>query len=273
MFQDATVFNGDVSKWDTSSVTNMKNMFWNARSFEQNLCGAFWINSKAIKTGMFEGSFGSISRTVCTTSSKSHMPITSVRPGLKILSKQDLKSEIVDYLKWSPEGRCFACPQGSMVEWDVSRVTDMSESFSSANSFNGDISKWDVSRVTNMNRMFMGAKSFDCDLSNWDVSRVTDMSNMFFGARSFKGDSSKRDVSTAESTTPKAPKVITAPMRAVIREPGGMVFYAQAAAIYFPLIPEPGTDEVILSVRAAAINPVDYKVFAFPLIPCSLQQR
>ena len=43
--------------------------------------------------------------------------------------------------------------------WDVSRVTDMSHMFASAN-FNGDISTWDVSKVTNMNRVFMSATSF-----------------------------------------------------------------------------------------------------------------
>ena len=59
----------------------------------------------------------------------------------------------------------------------------------------------------------------------------------------------------------------TAPMRAVIRESGGMVFHAQAEGKYLPVAPAKGTDEVMLSVRAAAINPVDYKVFAFLRIP------
>ena len=52
----------------------------------------------------------------------------------------------------------------------------------------------------------------------------------------------------------------TAPMRAVARESGGMVFHAQAEVKYLPRAPKTGTDEVILSVRAAAINPIDYKV-------------
>ena len=53
----------------------------------------------------------------------------------------------------------------------------------------------------------------------------------------------------------------TAPMRAVIRESRGMVFNAQVEAKYLPRAPKKGTDEVTLSVRAAAINPVDFKVF------------
>ena len=65
MFYGATSFKGDLSKWDVSSVTNMNNMFTDAKSFKQKLCGLAWIHSKASKNLMFEGSPGSISRTVC----------------------------------------------------------------------------------------------------------------------------------------------------------------------------------------------------------------
>ena len=67
MFRWATSFNGDVSKWDVSSVADMDYMFQHARSFKQKLCGAAWVNSKVSKLGIFEGSPGSISITVCTT--------------------------------------------------------------------------------------------------------------------------------------------------------------------------------------------------------------
>ena len=45
--------------------------------------------------------------------------------------------------------------------------------------FNGDLSKWDVSRVTNMQDMFSSASAFNGDISKWDVSRVTNMISMF----------------------------------------------------------------------------------------------
>ena len=62
---------------------------------------------------------------------------------------------------------------------DLSGVTDMSNMFAYASSFNSDISDWDVSKVRNMSCMFAGASSFDGDLSAWDVSNVRDMSCMF----------------------------------------------------------------------------------------------
>ena len=203
MFEGATLFNGDIAKWRVSNVENMKDMFKNARSFKQKLTGSSWYLSKATRTGMFDGSFGQISRGAITannddTTSK-QKPTTSTLPGFKIVSKEHLEKEIDVYLERSPEGYCLSCPNGAIGTWDVSRVTDMSELFSGKTHFIGDISKWDVSRVTNMNRMFKDAQSFDCDLSNWDVASVTTMSHMFSGAKSFKGDSLKWKKSEAIS--------------------------------------------------------------------------
>ena len=70
---------------------------------------------------------------------------------------------------------------------DLSSVTNMSQIFYGATSFNGNISNWNVSSVTNMYAMFAGATSFNKDLQ-WDVSSVTDMRFMFAGAASFNGD-------------------------------------------------------------------------------------
>ena len=65
MFQGALSFNRDISKWQVSSVIDMRNMFRDAASFNQNLCGARWVHSDAIKTGMFADSSGSISQDEC----------------------------------------------------------------------------------------------------------------------------------------------------------------------------------------------------------------
>merc|ERR1712051_625056 len=67
MFDRAGSFNADISNWDVSQVTNMGYMFYDATSFKHTLCGAAWVNSKAIKLEMFDGSPGSIANSPCTT--------------------------------------------------------------------------------------------------------------------------------------------------------------------------------------------------------------
>ena len=79
---------------------------------------------------------------------------------------------------------------------DLSAVTDMSEMFGSATSFNGDLSNWDVSSVTDMNWMFRNAISFNGNISSWNVSSVTDMNGMFKGAGRFNQPLSSWDVSS-----------------------------------------------------------------------------
>ena len=77
----------------------------------------------------------------------------------------------------------------------TSKVTDMSDLFSSNFSFNQNISNWDTSNVTKMNNMFYGASSFNQDLSNWDTSNVTDMRFMFGSAEMFNKNITNWDTS------------------------------------------------------------------------------
>ena len=78
---------------------------------------------------------------------------------------------------------------------DLSEVTDMSDMFTDATAFNGDLSDWDVSKVTGMTSMFDGATSFNQPLNDWDVSQVIGMNGMFSDATSFNQPLSSWDVS------------------------------------------------------------------------------
>ncbi len=75
-----------------------------------------------------------------------------------------------------------------LANWDVGRVTDMSEMFAEIPDFDlTEISQWDVSNVTDMQGMFQECGCQGDGLENWDVSRVTNMANMFCGS-GFDGD-------------------------------------------------------------------------------------
>ena len=74
MFAYASKFNGDIANWDVSKVRNMKDMFSKASSFKQTLCGA-WHTSTADKTGMFKGTYGRI----CSSSKNTTLTVTLTR--------------------------------------------------------------------------------------------------------------------------------------------------------------------------------------------------
>ena len=82
--------------------------------------------------------------------------------------------------------------------WDTSSVTDMSIMFARASSFNQPIGNWDTSSVTNMRNM-LGASSFNQDIGSWDTSNVTNMNGVFSGASAFNQDITGWD--TASVTT------------------------------------------------------------------------
>uniref|UniRef100_A0A7S3UFP6 BspA family leucine-rich repeat surface protein n=1 Tax=Picocystis salinarum TaxID=88271 RepID=A0A7S3UFP6_9CHLO len=81
----------------------------------------------------------------------------------------------------------------------TSGITDMSQLFRSASSFNQGIGSWDTSSVTSMLAMFAFASSFDQDIGSWDTSSVTNMGAMFIGATNFNQDIGSWNTSSVTS--------------------------------------------------------------------------
>ena len=169
---DYSEFNGDLSGWDVSSVTNMSHMFLDADAFngdisEWNVASVTDMESMFRDTESFNGD----------------------------LSKWDV-ANVTNMRRMFRDAKSF---NGDLSEWNVANVTHMLFMFADATEFNGDISDWDVSSVTDMTSMFYGAAEFNGDLSGWNVSRVTSMLVMFSGATKFNGDLTKWDVSSVTS--------------------------------------------------------------------------
>ena len=81
--------------------------------------------------------------------------------------------------------RCRGAGCVDMPDWDVSRVTDMTELFEDRTEFNQDISRWNTSSVTSFKETFRNASSFNQDLSRWGLSPGMDFTRTFVGADAF----------------------------------------------------------------------------------------
>ena len=93
------------------------------------------------------------------------------------------------------------CTNGSMNNWNVSTINDMSSVFNAATGANPDISNWNVSNVTNFSTMFAYAYGFNSDISGWNVSSGQNFSTMFAYASVFTADIGNWNVSSATNTS------------------------------------------------------------------------
>ncbi|GEM_PF-1218049 len=158
-------FNGDISRWNVSNVTDMSHMF-NGSSFNGDI--SKWdVSNVTNMSGMFE--YSQFNGDICKWDVSNVTDMSHMFSGSKF--------------------------NGNISKWNMSNVTDMSVMFLDSK-FNGDISKWDVSNVTNMSYMFRNSQ-FNGDISEWNVSNVTDMSHMFSGSE-FNRDISKWNVSNVD---------------------------------------------------------------------------
>ena len=85
---------------------------------------------------------------------------------------------------------------GDLDSWDVSAVENMNSLFNGASAFNGNISSWSVANVNTMNSTFMNAAAFNQNLSSWDVGSVVFFTQVFRGCTNFNQDISGWDVSS-----------------------------------------------------------------------------
>ena len=92
------------------------------------------------------------------------------------------KNEQTGITYFTRQGQPDPVPFNNIV---TTHMTNMSEMFTSAITFNQDISSWDTSSVTNMNLMFFNVPMFNQNIGAWNTSNVTSMYNMFFNASVF----------------------------------------------------------------------------------------
>ena len=172
-----TTLSINLSNWDVSSVTNMRNMFSNACSYATSWSVGDLTNWDVSNVTNMSSMF----------SLAGYRESSSWSVG--DLTNWDV-SNVTDMgsMFYGAGQNATSWSIGDLSNWEVSNVTNMGHMFGSAG-YNatswtvGYLNNWNVSNVTDMKHMFIGAgyksNAFALDLTNWDVSNVTDMSYMF----------------------------------------------------------------------------------------------
>ena len=147
----------DLSKADTSNVTDMNGMFSYCSSLESLDLRGFDTSNVTDMNSMF-----------------SHCH------SLKSLDLRGFDTSNVTDMQWM-FSCCYSLNSLDLSEFDTSNVTDMEGVFNCCSSLNSlNLGEFDTSNVTDMDSMFNGCSSLNSlDLSELDTSNVTDMGCMF----------------------------------------------------------------------------------------------
>ena len=169
--------NQDISRWNVSQASGMRQMFYQASAFAA--CNTMALDTSSCPNVAVHNSFEAQnpSRWEYTFSARTYL------------------SQAV--AQWSSNATSARERFGPISAWDVSAVTDMNHLFHGNSGFDEDINAWDVSKVTSMYKTFHGATSFNQPLGSWQVGQVTNFYEMFERAYAMNQDISGWNVSQA----------------------------------------------------------------------------
>lgn len=171
-FNNATSI--DVSKLNTSNVTNMDRMFVNCRALQTLDLSQFDTSNVTSMENMFS---------YCET-------LQSLD-----LSQFDT-SNVTNMYRMFEE--CSVLQTLDLSSFDTPKVTDMYSMFSGCGMLQTlNVSNFDTSKVTDMRYMFNSCSALQTlDLSNFDVSNVTNMKSMFANCSNLKSIKTPKNIKT-----------------------------------------------------------------------------
>ena len=175
----------DLSKWDTSNVTSMNGMFESCSRLTSLDLSGFDTSNVVDMTNMFKNCSGLTSLDLSNFKTSNVTTMNGMFYGCSSLTSLDLsglKTSNVTNMGSMFSG-CSSLTSLDLSGFDTSKVTSMSYMFSGCSSLTSlDLSGFDTSKVTSMSYMFsVCGKLTSLDLSNFKTSKVTSMSSMFSG--------------------------------------------------------------------------------------------
>lgn len=210
VFQGAEAFNQNVSDWDTSTLTEMSQLFLYATAFN-NGCGAgvftcplTWNTSNITDMGgLFQGA-EDFNQAVTSFDVWDVTSFDTMFAGAIAFNNGCAPADTTCPMEFTGGNSASLTSVASMFEgaivfnqniasWDTADVTTMHYAFSEAAAFNngcadGDYTcplNWNTHLVTNMNNTLRLAIKFNQSVSFWDTSLVTDFGALFYSAAVF----------------------------------------------------------------------------------------
>ena len=186
-FHKASAFNGDLTNWNIDKVTTMTNIFTGATSFKRTLCGSKWSSLNAFSAGNGRSGCCAIDRYMLNpfltpfveSQACSACPNGQYRPKLNsdlhcgIYQKEPLPNGIPD----------SATVGLRKVVKDYLDTPD-SDAYNAVIAKYGLMEEWDVSQVTNMKNVFVGRSGFNLDISKWVCDWFCCGFDFYFGCTS-----------------------------------------------------------------------------------------
>ena len=178
----------DLSSWDVSSVTDMHQMFADCSKLISLKLSNWDVSSVTEMRQMF---YGNVSLKLLDLSGWDASSIKDMSYMFSNLSSV----ESLDLSGWDTSGatnmsymfyRCSGLASLDISGWNTSSVKNMSYMFYDCFPLVSlDLSNWNTANVTNMGFMFYNCASLESlNLSGWDMAGVTYMDNMFIGCKS-----------------------------------------------------------------------------------------
>ena len=190
MFYGAYAFNGDLSKWQTSAVTNMDYTFYYAKSFTHKI--KLDIAWKAQNPSFYPGTdmYGqscSLDANCgkCSSKNTNGDAVTCSSETLPAKASSTVCKFCRDdgyeccTPKMLPNGNgCPGWGDCSRTGYTINRIVDDwmdTNKRPGIEAIYGSIGDWDVSLVTNFKYLFWNKVTFNADISKWNVAVAENM--------------------------------------------------------------------------------------------------
>ena len=179
MFYNASSFNGDISGWNTGSVTDMSAMFYGASAFNQDISG--WDTSNVeymVSTFAFATAFN-----------------------------QDLGQwEVGQVTSMTSTFNTATSFNQDLSGWDTGNVISFNFMFSGATAFDQDLGDWDVTSLTAAANMFsnvtLSTVNYDSLLQGWNAQDLTPLVSFSAGNSNYcLGENARKNMVISDGWT------------------------------------------------------------------------